>query len=357
MPIKDSIAKLFGIRQTVVLDPNSVSEHNMNKYLQLQNAELKGEIAKLQRSVEKVKESKGNADEEEELKFRLNEKKKELEQVKKIDFVSLKHLFNKLRFKKFASNLFYYDINREEKLGRFGDLGFCGDGSFVLLDDQGNLVHAGYNLKDIFQSVKGLGNDLEKGIISLGVDKDGTPIENIMEMDVPEISIIGNRLKYHKARKKPVYDMLMEKNKLISQLHTELGDQEELNSELQLENDNLKRALRVQEKTNEVVLRDVGEMEGSSKSISSAFNTMAKRLEQVSVSNSVLEDNVEKLEKQLGKAMEEAETQGAKTSFSKALETIQDIKRDIVSTEPKVKIVEVPQGNSTNNHQLNADKN
>ena len=53
-----------------------------------------------------------------------------------------------------------------------------------------------------------LGNDVKALTMPLCLDKSGSPIENLMVMESPEVIREGQKLRYTKARKRPVYEIL-----------------------------------------------------------------------------------------------------------------------------------------------------
>jgi len=265
----------------------------------------------------------------------------ELQEIKATKFLSFRWLYNKLKNKKFAGKLHFTDFERGENMAKFKDFGISEDGRFVAVGSKGVLLKMN-NLKDIFPSIRGLSGDITSGKIPLCLTKDGEWYENVMAADIPEIERHGDKLHYQKARKRPIYEIIAEKNSEISSLQGDLEEKEELVQDLQSKLDDVERGLRLQESDAETMRAEVSESEKSSTNVGRAFNSLTKRLDQKTNRISILEDELEKLTNQLDKMIKEAEREGVKLSDDKALESIKNIRRELVRDEPQVKIVEVP---------------
>lgn len=346
--VKNFLAKLLNIKtKEVHINPESVKDHQLIKALQFENAEIKGDRDRAKLELAKLRVGKGDKEEEQEVKLYLNEEKERLEQIKVRDYFSLKKLFE-MYFNNpdFSNKLFYTDFERGEKLAKFKDFGISEDGRFVAVGEDENketrVILEMYNLKEMFQSIRGLKNDVPAGKIPLNIDKDGAWIENLLDYDIPEVQRVGQGLQYFKARKRPVYEIIQEKNSRIGQLMQELEEQEALSHELQQENDNLKRSLSLQEKMTNDLNSEVSEGSQIGSNITRSFNQMLRRVESVTNHNLILEENVEKLESVVEELRDEAEREGSKLNFDRAMEQMKNIRRELVRDEPKVKIVEVP---------------
>lgn len=328
----------------VSLDADSVREHNMIRALANESAELKGELARYRVEEAKDRESKKDQEEEEEVRWKLNEEKQELEKKTYPQYFSLKHFFNRLsRNKKFREKIGFFSFDRSTKISEFGDIGFSGDGDIILLNQEGEVIMKMRNLNDIFQSVGGLGNDAQAFKLPINVDKEGRYVENIMVWETPElVPTKDGRFKYAKARKKELYKYLNELRAQISEQQDHIEELELTNTHLHRENDELKVAQRVAEDDSETSRSELGQAEQSVSAISRIFRGTERELAQIRDTNVILGDNLDKLETQLTKMRDEAEREGIKLSDDRALETIQTIRRSLVRDEPskEVRIVE-----------------
>lgn len=328
----------------VQLDPDSVKAHNLIRALANENAELKGEKAKLVSDLGKLRESTEDKEDEENVKYELNAQKKELELKKKMPYFSLKAFFNKIfKKKKYRDKLYFYSFDRGKRLAKFGDFGFSADGDFVLLDDKGREVMKMDNLKDIFQSVPALGNDIIDKKIPLNFTRDGEYVENPMVWEVPEITPTEDgKFRYAKARKKPFYDYLAELRAQMGHQQSYIEELELTNTKLQQKNDELSIAQRVSEDSAETSRTELSQAEKDVSAIKKVFRSTERELSQSRDINIVLEDNVDKLRLQLEEMRKEAEREGVKLNFDKALESLLNIRRELIKDEPskEVRIVE-----------------
>jgi len=343
MKIIDNILNLFR-KKEIHIEPSSLTEHNINKGLQYENAELKAERDKLKTHIARQRQSKSDKEEEYEVKLELNKKKEELQYVKSTRYFSLGEFFKKyLNDKKFARKIHFTDFDRNEKLDKFKDFGFSEDGQIVIVGKNGVLMKM-QNLQDIFQSVRGLNVDTNSGRIPLNLDSDGTWIENVMEYEIPEIQRSGMGIQYYKARKKPLYEIIAEKNRKISELRESLEEQEELSNGLQMELDKITLNARLNQSTTETLISEKSKDEESSKNIMNAYDNISKRFEQQLNKNIILEDNIDKLERELNKVRDIAEKEKTKDSFNNAMDMIQKIRSELVQDkEEKNIIVNVPE--------------
>jgi len=321
----------------------SVKEHNVIRALSNENAELKAEIAKLRSEFGKLRESEKDKEEEALVKYELNEKKKELELKRTIPYFSLKSFFAMLaRNPKLRAKLAYYSFDRSTRLAKFGDIGFSADGDIVCVDDKGRVILKLRNLNDIFQSVAGLANDVKDGKIILNLDKDGNYVENIMVWEPPElIPTEDGKFKYAKARKRYLYEYLAELREKIAEQQEYIEELEMINAKLQQENDELKIAQRVAENSAETARTELSLAERRVSAIEREFRNLERELAQLRDTNAILDDNITKLEKQIEIMRKEAEREGVKLSDEKALELIQQIRRELIRDEPKEKEVHI----------------
>lgn len=328
----------------IEIDPESVRKHHLVQALANENATLKGKNAKLLSELGELRESKKDIKEEDEVRIELNEQKKQLEKKHYPKYLSLMSLCKRIIYnKKLKENLYFYNFDGSEKLAKFGDFGLSGDGKFVLLDDKKRVITYGKNLNDVFWSVGGLEVDIKANKIPLCLDKDGGFVENPMVWEASElIPTKDGKFRYSKARKKPFYEYIKELMSEISKKQEHIEELELTLINMQRDLDDLRIGERIAEDSAETSRSELGQTEKSFGAIHKIFRGTERELSQLRDTNVILEDNLQKLENQVETLRGEAEKEGTKLSFDKALETIQNIKRELVRDEPSVKIVEVP---------------
>lgn len=331
----------------IELDPESVREHNMIRALANENAELKAEISRRDTEEGKKRIREEDVEEEEKVKWELNKQKKQIEKKEFPKYFSLMGFCRKLYGKNFKDKVYFTSFDGSTRLAKFGDIGIS-EGSLVLVDNENRIVISGKTPNDIFWSVGALDSDLQAFRIPLCMDKGGDYIENIMTWEAPElIPTKGGKFRYSKVRKKPLYEFLKENMATIQDLHEQVEEKELTISELQKENDILAVSQRVAEDDSETSRSELGQAEKTVSSITRIFRGTEKELSQLRDTNNILEENVDKLEREVEKLREEAERQGVKLSDDRALERIQQIRRELVRDEPtqKVKLVKEIQEN------------
>jgi len=324
------------------LDEESVREHNTIRALANQNAELKAESSKLKSDLSKYQEREKDITKDEDVRIELDKRNRELKQKSYPKYTSLKALFSKyLKDKRFRKKLGIYSFNREKKLDKFGDLGFDSQGFIVLLNDKQEVLLRVRNPNELFQSVGALGNDIESGKIPINVTPNGEYVENLMVWEAPELVPTGSgKFKYATAKKKELYKYLNELRDEIGEKIEKIEELELTNTKLQNKVDELKVAQRVAEDSSETSRAELSENETNVSAITKIYRGMERELAKVRDVNSIIEDNLAKLEEQVEILRGEAERRGVKISDDRAMEIIQQIRRELVRDEPE-KVVEI----------------
>jgi len=324
----------------IQLDPDLIKENTTINALANENAELKGQIGKLSSVVAQFRESDKDAHEEEEVKKELQRQKLEIQKESKGKYLSLRKLFTKYnRDKKFREKLKITSFDRGTEFSKFGDFGISEDGKFVIVDDKGNDVIRMERLNDLFQSVPGLGNDIRSFKIPINLDKDYGYVENVMVWESPEVirEEDGN-YRYTKAKKRPFYELLKEKEEIIGKLQQELEETETVIIELQEERDDLKRGSRLNETSANTSRSELSKAETRQSSVERHFRETEKDLMKLRQMNVVSEDNLDRLERELVTLRKKAERENVKVNFEDAFEKIRLIRNDLVRNEPEKEI-------------------
>jgi len=334
-------------KRVVYIDPDSVRENNLINAQQNQIAELHAELSKYRLEEQKKKEVDYKTEQDKEIRLELNKQKNQLEIKEYPKYFSLMQFCRKIIYdKKLRSNLHFTSFDGSEKLYKFGDIGLSRSG-IVLLNDVGEVIHLGRNVNDVFWSVGALGDDLKAFRIPLCLDKDGGFVENVMMWEGPDLTpTLDGKLRYTKARKKELYKLLKERDEIIARQQGSIEELELTNTQLQQKTDELEISQRVAEDSADTSRNELSNIEGEVSSISRVFGGISRELVKKRNIEIILEDNLEKLENQIVKMREEAERQGVKVSDDRALERIQQIRRELVRDEPtkEVRVIqEVPQ--------------
>ena len=311
----------------VPIDPESIRSHQVVRAVTYENAELKGKVAKLEDYIGKLRESADDKKEEENIKIILNQKKKELELKSQGTVFSLRAFFGKFfRDKKFRESLGIYTFDRKERIANFGDIAIADNGDFVLLDKNGAMVLRMQRLKDLFQSVGALNVDFSRGAVPIWLDSDGAYIENIMEYEVPEIISTGDKLRFAKARKRPVYEIIQGLNDRIMELTNQTEEAEMINIDLQNKIDKLESSSKIHEQLSETSRSELTEKEERIVGIDKTFRTIQKDLVRSQNMNVMLEDEIGYLEVIKRRLKVKAERGEGNTSYDDAIDKIEAAK-------------------------------
>jgi hypothetical protein len=319
----------------VELDPTSIRDNTQVKALAYENAELKAENVKKEKVISDLKQKEEDKKEEDNIKVYLDEQKKELMSRSQGKVLFLRNFYERLlKDTKFKEKLGYYTFDRKTRLASFGDFGFSEDGSFVLVDNNKNVLLKMKNLNDLFQSVSALGNDMARGIIPVNLDEEGSYIENVMAWEAPELIDTGNKLRFAKARKKPVYEIIKRLNNIISDLQSDLAEEEALNINLQKKIDTLMANKDLNQQIAETSRAELSNIEKSASGIDKSFRMLQRDLAKYQNLGVVLEDNLAQMERELSSMRSKAEREGVKLNDEKALEIIQQIRGTMVNEMP-----------------------
>lgn len=328
----------------IPINPDSVQDNPQIKALAYENAELKGKNAQLEGYIAKTKDRDKDKNEEENVKAVLDNQRKEMRLKSQGQVLSLRKFFGKfLRDKKFREKLGIYSFDRSTRLSSFGDIGIAENGDFALFDTEGNLILKMSRLKDLFQSVGALGNDMARGMIPVNMDKEFGYIENVMVWEAPELIETGDKLRFAKARKKPVYEIIQQLNNQIGGYASELEESEAMNIALQEKIDKLTSINKVNESMSETSRAELSHNEDRLVGIDRAFRTVQRDVMSVQNMNANHEDNINRLEREITLMRDKAEREGVKLSDEKALELIQNVRATVSNELPDFQPQATPQ--------------
>lgn len=344
-----NLLKIIGIKKKteqrrIELDPESLKQHHINEALAIENGDLKGRIAKYEAMISAYRQSQKDVNEEENVKKYLTEERQRIISENNEEYLSLFAFFNKVNSnKKFRNELVFTTFNRKSKLGQFGDIGITTKGRLVLVDSKGNLILKGGNPKDLFFEVAGLMNDVSKGMIPLAMDEEGTPIENIMTWEMPELIETGTegKLRFAKARRRPVYEIIKDLDEKISKLTLDLEESEGLNQKYLQENRFLKSENRLGESLVETTYAEQSYDTRKVTMLDRASKKLQEELLTVRQMNVSLEEGAESDGEIMEELREKAERRSSKLPDEIALEKIQDIRKTFSKEEERKEYLQV----------------
>jgi len=322
---------------SVPIDPESVSGNIQHRAILNENVELKMSNAKKDKIIAEFRQRKRDNDEEESVKKELNEQLGEIRDKNMGKFFSQKAFWRKyFSDKKFRKRLGIYSWDRKTKLANFGDLGISSNGDYILLDEENNQIFRSGHTKDLFQSVGALSIDMSNGMIPIWMDEEGTPMENVVDYEIPELIDTGYSLKYSKARKKPVFKVINRLNDEIGELRSDLAEAELTIQEQGTKINTLESERKVYEQMSQTSRAELTKNEDSLIGIDKAFRDTYKELLHVQGMSNLSEKENVKLRNQNQKLREESEREGTKLADEKALEMFQNVRATMVNELPDV---------------------
>lgn len=327
---------IFKPKKIVRVELDKASPQAINKSLSYENAELKAKLAKFEQQQSQRREAEKDQQEEENVKVVLNEQKKELQLQSQGKILSMKAFWGRyFRDKKFRTKLGFYSFDRSTRLADFGDIGIAEDGDIAILDKDGNMIMRMPEFKQIFQSVSALGNDMGTGKLPIWLDKEGGYIENIMEYEAPElIPTQDGKLRFAKARKRPVYQIIQQLGDEIGEYRSQLSEAEMLITEQQNKIDRLESEGKISEKMAETSRAELQHQEEKVIGIDRVFRQTQRDLVQSRNLYVIQEDALDKLEREIEVMRTKAEREGIKLADEKAFEQINRIRGTIVNEMP-----------------------
>jgi len=320
---------------SVPLDEATIRTNTQVKALAYENTELKSSNAKKDKVIAQFRERTKDINEEENVKVVLDKQKKQLKLQSAGRVFSMKSFWAKyFRDAKFRKKIGIYSFDRKTKLAGFGDLAIAENGDFVLLDQDYNQLMRSQNLKDLFQSVGALSTDISRGVLPIWLDKDGGYVENIMEYEAPELISTGSKLRFAKARKRPVYEIITDLSNTIGEQQQDLAESEMMNTQLQNKVDELESQLRVHSNMAETSRAELTTNEERLVGIDKVFRNTERDMIKFQNLVSIQEDENSKMKVINQALVDEAERQGVKLSDEKALELVERIRSTIVNEMP-----------------------
>jgi len=339
--IKSLISGEKEIKQIEIpVTPESMRSEHFNKGLLFENTDLKSRIGKLENELATYRERDEDIEEEETVKEDLQEQVREMkEEASPILFSFKKFYYKYFNDPRFRESLAWYSFDRKTRLAGFGDFLVSEDGSWVLTDDKKRVMLSGSELKDLIQSPPSLGVDVSVGRIPLNMKSNGEWIENLMHYEAPEIIRVGSKVKFARARKKPVYDIIGGLNETIGDLQNDLAEAEQINIDLQNENDQLKSQMDLYEKTSETARAELSQTEERIVGIDKVFRGIQKDMLNMQNLNAIKEENLKAVNGEIMEWRAKAEREGTKISDEKAQELYETVRASVIANIPDTVVV------------------
>jgi len=307
------------------LDPQSIKTHNLIMGQANQIAELQAELARFKSRESEERKLQENRESEEQIKSHLQKEKKQLSKQDK-KYFSLKAFFAMyFKSKEFREKLRITTFDRSKNISKFGDFAFSGN-QLVLLDDKGKILLSTRELKDMFQSVGALANDISSYKIPINLDKDGRWIENIMIWESPEIIQEEEGFRYSKARKRPLYELLGEKANQIQEIQAELEASEVTILEQQNRLNELELSNKTNEKSGEIARAErvkTAETVSNIEKIWRDTETELTKMRQISV---LQEDEITQIQTELKKLRQKCQDEGVTQTVDEVVSRMDKIK-------------------------------
>lgn len=136
-----------------------------------------------------------------------------------IGMFSLKKLFSHY-FK--GKKIFISSWDMKRVFGDFDDVVILKDGRVgIKLKQYGRPIITGRTARDVFHYFPGLAYNVVKGIVPINLDNEGRYAENVLQKEVPNI-VTGadGKAVISKVETEPLMNLIVEKDKQISELHT-----------------------------------------------------------------------------------------------------------------------------------------
>jgi len=313
------------------LEEDLIEKSKLITVLTQENRTLKGQIDIRRAEDGEEKEKEKEEDANQELAKELREEEYQLSRKSMGETISLNKFFAKIfgvNHKKrsaFGKSLEVADKN-DEVSHPFGELLISDKGILILTDAFGNPLVMSPDIRRIFYKPASLPNQLKRGRLLMAVDKDGSYIPELDDIDVenPLWNEEKKIYEYSEVMRGKARAMLEEREDIIKDSETKREHLEIVVSELKRENVLLRRAknsYESQAKTSQIELSKTTEL-----AIQAIKNIgdMQRDIINLSEGKTMSEQRIqahEKIQKELLAGLEQT---GGKTEFRSAMRLIKD---------------------------------
>ena len=344
MRIIDHIKKIFRkLRKKEVMteiSPESLKTNEEIMHLQKALAYEKGRRIKAEKIIKEL--TKSEEDKENVARELALQQERLLEEDIGVA-TSLKKLLKYAKKRKKAIHIVSY--NRERDFGIFKDLGISPNGLFsVYVYGVKRPIISGKDLHDIFRNCAGLANDAKKGMIAINLDAEGRPVENIEQVEIPQIVIDFNgKINVMNHDLRPFIERIVEKDAIINEQLNELKINEMTISELTRELNEEKKNNEVLKAENESYKAALSDTLERMKDIQRNYNNLIKNMTILQEDNEIYEEFKEKMFNAIENLHEKLGDEAGKTNVEKALDKLRNIINWYEQIKPEVQVVTVPQ--------------
>ena len=254
----------------------------------------------------------------------LQEQKKELVHKDIGIDASVKEFLKYARLKKKAIHITSY--NGEKDFGILKDIGFARNGLLgIYVFGINRPIISGKSPQDIFRNVAGLRNDARVGQIRINLNNDGSFVENIEQIEVPNVIVDLNRkINILNYDTKPFIERLIEKNILIDEQLHDLKNLEIEKSELTTELSLQKKSNEVLNKENQSIRTSISDWMNRVSEIEENYHNLSKNLTILEEDNEMLEEFKEKIQDTLNAVIEKMIKDKEKANLQDVIREFQD---------------------------------
>lgn len=341
MSFADSLKKFFKFskkKSEVIteIDPETIRENEKIQHLQKAYAYEKSKRIKAEQLLNEL--TSQQEDNRENVAKELSMQKEEILARELGIASSLKKILN-ARGKK---SIHVVSYNRERDFGILRDIGFSANGLLsVYVHNVKRPIISGRTPHEIFRNCAGLRTDANKGIVSINLNSDGEYVENLEQIEVPEVIIDFNKkINILHNDTKPFIERIIEKNNYIDELFHEIKVNERMISELTKEINMEKKNNEVLETENESYKSDLSDALNRMTEIQKNYNKLTQSLSVLEDDNLLYEKFKEKMEKVIDELHDKLSEKREQTTVDEAMADLKNIVDWYESNRPQVQIVE-----------------
>lgn len=290
-------------------------------------AELNGVVQKQQNKIRTKEQSDKELVEEDQVILDLNQQKESIRQSRYVNMFSLKKFFARyFKDAKFRQELKLTTFDRSTELGKFGDICFSPEQGIAILDENDRIILSGNELTQIFQSVGGIGSDIDARRLPMNLDSEGGYVENLLAWKPAVLrELEDGQLEYISARKEPLYKVIQGKDEQIAELYEKLEISEMMNIKYKNKLDELNLNSKLLEQSNDVARNEKTKMMQKVTVIDKSLANLQADLINSQNITVIQSQQIERLESELTTLLSIAEREHVKTEFVSKIQDLQQV--------------------------------
>lgn len=310
----------------------------LSKKLQSYDAQL----SKISAEKEREKEKGREGEEDEIIIGELKRQRKEIETKKMGDVVSFRKIYLQLFKNKKYKNIEVVDRDDKTVLGYFKDFVVLPtNGMIGLQNTEDRIMSYGPTLRQVIYKPESLANQFRRKRILLPCNENYEFIPDIEEIEMPECIYdpYKGKIKWARIRKKPLKDMIKEREEIIKEKEDYVEKIEQDKVDLVRDTRDLKRALKVQKNISENSQSELSMAMDKSIQFEQKIGELQMRVIQLQEVKNINEKLISSLERINEELLEQTEEMGTQTEFRRALTTVKntiDWARDKIPREVRV---------------------